>query len=59
MAELFIIAQTLGLPLIPPYKNTSGSDVLKGVNYASGAAGILPETGQQMVIYNMKIIINC
>ncbi|KAI9121149.1 hypothetical protein K1719_008182 [Acacia pycnantha] len=34
-------------PLIPPFANTSGSDILKGVNYASGAAGILPETGTQ------------
>ncbi|RDX65403.1 GDSL esterase/lipase, partial [Mucuna pruriens] len=31
---------------IPPYANTGGSDILKGVNYASGAAGIRPETGK-------------
>ncbi|KAL2341060.1 hypothetical protein Fmac_009000 [Flemingia macrophylla] len=33
---------------IPPFANTSGSDILKGVNYASGAAGILFETGKHL-----------
>ncbi|RDX73102.1 GDSL esterase/lipase, partial [Mucuna pruriens] len=31
---------------IPPYANTSDSDIHKGVNYASGAAGILRESGK-------------
>ncbi|KAG2395903.1 GDSL esterase/lipase [Vigna angularis] len=33
---------------IPPFANTSGSDILKGVNHASGAAGILFETGKRL-----------
>ncbi|KAJ1402769.1 SGNH hydrolase superfamily [Sesbania bispinosa] len=33
---------------IPPYANISGSDILKGVNYASGAAGIRVESGKHM-----------
>ncbi|KAG5033207.1 hypothetical protein JHK85_017189 [Glycine max] len=44
-----LIAQLLGFEnFIPPFANTSGSDTLKGVNYASGAAGILPESGTHM-----------
>jgi len=43
-------AQFLGFEkFIPPFANTSGSDILKGVNYASGAAGILSETGKRLV----------
>jgi hypothetical protein len=34
---------------IPPYVTASGQDILKGVNYASAAAGIREETGQQLV----------
>lgn len=45
-----IAAQLLGFEnLIPPFANTSGSDILKGVNYASGAAGIRVESGTHMV----------
>ncbi|KAL2473716.1 GDSL esterase/lipase [Forsythia ovata] len=33
---------------IPPYANARGRDILKGVNYASAAAGIRAETGQQL-----------
>ncbi|XP_027351595.1 GDSL esterase/lipase At1g29670-like isoform X2 [Abrus precatorius] len=41
-----IITQLLGFEnFIPPFANTSGSDVLKGVNYASAGAGIRVETG--------------
>ncbi|XP_027931350.1 GDSL esterase/lipase At1g29670-like [Vigna unguiculata] len=44
--EIDIIAQFLGFEsFIPPFANTSGSDILKGVNYASGGAGIRVETG--------------
>ncbi|KAF3518839.1 hypothetical protein DY000_02063644 [Brassica cretica] len=39
------IAQLLGLPLIPAYSEAIGDQVLRGVNYASAAAGILPDTG--------------
>jgi len=34
---------------MPPFANTSGSDILKGVNYASAASGILNETGTHWV----------
>ncbi|KAG0620334.1 hypothetical protein M758_4G208300 [Ceratodon purpureus] len=43
-----IIGQTLGIPdFIPPYMapETKGPAVLNGVNYASGAAGILQSSG--------------
>ncbi|KAK7318870.1 hypothetical protein RJT34_03577 [Clitoria ternatea] len=44
-----IITQLLGLEdFIPPFANTSGWDILKGVNYASGSAGILRETGSRL-----------
>ncbi|KEH36667.1 putative triacylglycerol lipase [Medicago truncatula] len=40
-----IITQLLGFEkFIPPFANINGSDILKGVNYASGAAGIRIET---------------
>ncbi|CAN7114296.1 unnamed protein product [Brassica rapa subsp. narinosa] len=41
-------AMYLGLPLVPPYLSpvSIGGNVLKGLNYASAAAGILDETGQ-------------
>ncbi|KAF8413650.1 hypothetical protein HHK36_001642 [Tetracentron sinense] len=44
-----VIAQLLGFNnFIPPYAMTRGQDILKGVNYASAAAGIRDETGQQL-----------
>ncbi|XP_030971528.1 GDSL esterase/lipase At5g45670-like [Quercus lobata] len=44
-----VIAQLLGFDdYIPPYVSASGQDILKGVNYASAAAGIREETGQQL-----------
>ncbi|XP_020203370.1 GDSL esterase/lipase At1g29670 [Cajanus cajan] len=44
--EIDIITQLLGFEkFIPPFANTSGSDILEGVNYASGGAGIRLETG--------------
>ncbi|XP_019084193.1 PREDICTED: GDSL esterase/lipase 7-like [Camelina sativa] len=41
-------ATYLGLPLVPPYLSplSIGQNSLRGVNYASAAAGILDETGQ-------------
>jgi hypothetical protein len=40
-----IAAQLLGFEnFIPPFANINGSDILKGVNYASGGAGIRMET---------------
>ncbi|MCO5557479.1 hypothetical protein L7F22_011044 [Adiantum nelumboides] len=42
------LAFKLGLPLIPAYHNpsTRGKRLLKGVNFASGGSGILPNTGK-------------
>ncbi|CAL5409077.1 unnamed protein product [Camellia sinensis] len=44
-----VIAQQLGFNgNIPPYVTARGQDILRGVNYASAAAGIRDETGQQL-----------
>ncbi|CAL5346249.1 unnamed protein product [Camellia sinensis] len=44
-----VIAELLGFDnYIPPYSVARGKDILKGVNYASAAAGIRDETGQQL-----------
>ncbi|KAK9153178.1 hypothetical protein Sjap_000658 [Stephania japonica] len=44
-----IIAQHLGFSnYIPPYANARGTTLLGGVNFASAAAGIRDETGQQL-----------
>ncbi|XP_077229387.1 GDSL esterase/lipase At5g45670-like [Tasmannia lanceolata] len=44
-----VIAQLLGFnDYIPPYVSARGRQVLTGVNYASAAAGIRDETGQQL-----------
>ncbi|KAK8642028.1 hypothetical protein V6N13_011390 [Hibiscus sabdariffa] len=44
-----VIAQLLGFDnYIPPYSTASGQQILGGVNYASAAAGIREETGQQL-----------
>ncbi|KAF7831107.1 GDSL esterase/lipase [Senna tora] len=42
-----IISEKLGIPSPPPYLSLSQNDdaLLKGVNYASGGAGILNDTG--------------
>lgn len=49
---LICAAQLLGFANpIPPFATARGSDVLRGVNYASGGAGILDESGMQLVIY--------
>ncbi|KAK8450768.1 hypothetical protein SEVIR_6G089300v4 [Setaria viridis] len=40
------LAELLGLPLVPPYSQTSSvQEVLQGANYASAAAGILDDSG--------------
>ncbi|WJX22523.1 hypothetical protein P8452_11816 [Trifolium repens] len=40
-----IITQLLGFKnFIPPYENLNGANILKGVNYASGGAGIRNDT---------------
>lgn len=46
------VAEKLGISSPPPYLSLSQNDdaVLKGVNYASGGAGILNDTGLYFVI---------
>ncbi|PSS29029.1 GDSL esterase/lipase [Actinidia chinensis var. chinensis] len=43
-----VISELLGLGDIPPYATARGRDILRGVNYASAAAGIRDETGRQL-----------
>ncbi|XP_061356076.1 GDSL esterase/lipase At1g29670-like [Gastrolobium bilobum] len=44
-----VIAELLGFNgYISPYATARGRDILRGVNYASAAAGIREETGQQL-----------
>ncbi|XP_010540543.1 PREDICTED: GDSL esterase/lipase At1g29670-like [Tarenaya hassleriana] len=44
-----VIAELLGFnDYIPPYGGVNGQEILTGVNYASAAAGIREETGQQL-----------
>ena len=51
IANFLSTAQLLGFDkLIPPFATANDSDILQGVNYASGAAGIRQETGNHMVI---------
>lgn len=43
-------AELLGFDrYIQPFASAKGSEILIGVNYASGGAGIRDETGQQLV----------
>ncbi|KAM7523574.1 hypothetical protein LguiA_013476 [Lonicera macranthoides] len=44
------LGDLLELPLLSAYSNpsTTGKNILKGVNYASAAGGILDETGKQL-----------
>lgn len=43
-------AQLMGFPnYIPPYSRVRGRALLQGANYASGAAGIRDETGNNLV----------
>ncbi|KAL2899223.1 hypothetical protein RDABS01_024305 [Bienertia sinuspersici] len=45
-------AQLLGFEdFIPPFSTAQGKQILKGVNYASGASGIRSETGQHLVVF--------
>ncbi|XP_058748984.1 GDSL esterase/lipase At1g29670-like [Vicia villosa] len=49
LTSIDILAQLLGFEdFIPPFANTMGSNILKGVNYASGSAGIRNETGKHL-----------
>mgnify|MGYP003703040221 CR=1 FL=1 len=46
-----MLADMLGLrpPLIPAYAMAQPADFARGLNFASGAAGIRPETGNNLV----------
>ncbi|KAF5176087.1 GDSL esterase/lipase [Thalictrum thalictroides] len=49
LTSVDVIAQQLGFNnFIPPYAQARGRAILGGVNYASAAAGIRDETGQQL-----------
>ncbi|XP_058740636.1 GDSL esterase/lipase At1g29670-like [Vicia villosa] len=61
------IGKLLGLKnYIPPFANTTGSNILQGVNYASSSAGLLFTTGKMMgtnidseqQIANHKIVVD-
>ncbi|KAK9706882.1 hypothetical protein RND81_07G158200 [Saponaria officinalis] len=44
-----VITELLGFDdYIPPYSQANGQQILSGINYASAAAGIRDETGQQL-----------
>lgn len=50
---VYITAELLGFENhIPPFATTFGLATLRGLNYASGTAGIRAETGSQLVITN-------
>ncbi|BAT73576.1 hypothetical protein VIGAN_01107600 [Vigna angularis var. angularis] len=62
-----VLTEILGFDgYIPPFANTSVSDIMKGVNYASAASGILNETGThwgehfslKMQVENHKAIVS-
>lgn len=52
---MFIVATKLGIPSPPPYLSLSQNDdaYLSGINYASGGAGILNETGIYFVLFSL------
>lgn len=58
-----IPAELLGFDdYIPPFATARGTDILKGVNYGSGGAGIRAETGLNLVIFNSparKCVLAC
>lgn len=48
--NLRLAAQLLGFDnFIPPFATATGQDIIKGVNYGSGGAGIRDDTGRQLV----------
>ena len=51
LIKFLIAAQLVGFDsYIPPFFTARGPEILKGVNYASGSAGIRPETGKLLVV---------
>lgn len=56
---LIISAERLGFDdYIPPFATANGPEIIKGVNYASGSAGIRDETGSHQVLYEYTHNIN-
>jgi len=54
---LKIAAQLLGFPTyIPPNSRARGLELLRGANYASGAAGIRDETGNNLVCMHSHML---
>ena len=53
----FFAAELLGVSYPQPYADpgTTGAKIFSGVNYASAAAGILDETGQNYVSYFLTL----
>ncbi|XP_059624504.1 GDSL esterase/lipase At1g29670-like isoform X3 [Cornus florida] len=51
------LGDLLELSYVPAFANPSatGRNILRGVNYASAAAGILDETGQHLYLYNLGL----
>uniref|UniRef100_A0A0E0PMM7 GDSL esterase/lipase n=1 Tax=Oryza rufipogon TaxID=4529 RepID=A0A0E0PMM7_ORYRU len=49
LLEMGVVTELLGLPLLPSHNDATGDAALHGVNYASAAAGILDNTGQNFV----------
>ncbi|XP_062014685.1 GDSL esterase/lipase At5g45670-like [Rosa rugosa] len=55
-AYIYLAAEFLGFETpIPPFATTKGQDIVKGLNYASGAAGIRAETGSNLVIIPTRL----
>jgi hypothetical protein len=48
----------VGIPLLPPFADITEQniDISKGVNFASASAGILNETGRNLVISVLTIV---
>ena len=57
MGLFVFVAEKLGIAPPPAYLSLSQNDdaILKGVNYASGGAGILNDTGLYFVIINFNL----
>ena len=55
---MYFAAEILGFRnFIPPYARARGPEILRGVNYASGAAGIRDETGNNLVLVHLETIV--
>lgn len=54
---MFFPAQLLGFEnFIPPFATARREEIVRGVNYASGAAGIRDETAEHMVYFHYIIL---